>query len=299
MEEFDERPHRTERRYCSRINAIPAWVFVGSLLWSLALSLLSRYALRGQIGDTAILILSSAQYLFTIPVAFLLVRRVPRTILNERPLSVQRFSQWFCTGVSILWFGSIIGTVVNDLVYSALGRESFDLLSNELDGKPVWAVLLIVCIAAPVAEELLFRGLIAGRLARYGEKRAAILSGLLFGLFHGNFSQFFYAFGLGMLLAYAYFRTGRLRVPVAMHMLINLFGSLPLFLPSGDVATLGYGVAMILLSVAGVVFGARVLRRLVFAPAVVEVPLRVTVINLGMIVTLLVCVAQFALILFM
>ena len=40
-----------------------------------------------------------------------------------------------------------------------------------------------------------------------------------------NVFQFFYAFGLGLMFGYVYTRTSRLRYSVAMHMLINLNGS--------------------------------------------------------------------------
>ena len=53
-----------------------------------------------------------------------------------------------------------------------------------------------------------------------------LLSGLLFGLFHGNLFQFFYAAAVGMILAYVYTRTGRYLWCVAMHAIINLMGSI-------------------------------------------------------------------------
>jgi membrane protease YdiL (CAAX protease family) len=42
---------------------------------------------------------------------------------------------------------------------------------------------------------------------------------------HGNLSQFFYAFGLGLLLGYVYARTGKLRYSIGLHMIINFMGS--------------------------------------------------------------------------
>ena len=38
-------------------------------------------------------------------------------------------------------------------------------------------------------------------------------------------SQFFYAFALGLLLAYTYFYTGTLKAPAVLHMLFNFYGS--------------------------------------------------------------------------
>jgi hypothetical protein len=71
----------------------------------------------------------------------------------------------------------------------------------------------------------LFRKLLIDRTRGYGDTIAILLSGLLFGLFHGNLFQFFYAFLVGMVLAYVYTRTGRYLPCVAMHAAINFMGS--------------------------------------------------------------------------
>lgn len=65
------------------------------------------------------------------------------------------------------------------------------------------AMFLYVCILGPVAEELLFRGVVLRTLATFGKKLAIFVSALLFGLFHGNLLQTPYAFVLGLVLGYA------------------------------------------------------------------------------------------------
>lgn len=86
--------------------------------------------------------------------------------------------------------------------------------------------LAISVFAAPVVEELLFRKCFIDRIGGYGERTAVILSGLLFGLAHGNIQQFFYAFGLGMIWAYVYVRTRNIGYTIAFHMLFNLIGGI-------------------------------------------------------------------------
>ena len=53
-----------------------------------------------------------------------------------------------------------------------------------------------------------------------------LLSGIMFGMFHGNFTQFFYATALGIFFAYVYIRTGKLRYPIFYHMIVNLSSSI-------------------------------------------------------------------------
>ena len=76
------------------------------------------------------------------------------------------------------------------------------MVDGSFSQMPMAAIVLGACIIGPLCEELVFRGLLAGRLARYGQKPGAFISALLFGLYHANLEQFFYAFALGLLLSY-------------------------------------------------------------------------------------------------
>ena len=157
-------------------------------------------------------------------------------------------------------------------------------------------MLVGACLIGPVCEELLFRGLLAGRLARYGEKPAAFVSALLFGLYHANLGQFFYAFALGLLLAYAYFRSGRLRVPVALHMLFNLYGSgVPLLLPDSLGLLVLYGLSWLVLTIAGVILLARGWKRQAWAHGPCAPSMRAVFGNAGMTLAIVACFVQLAL----
>ena len=77
----------------------------------------------------------------------------------------------------------------------------------------------------------MFRKILIDRVRKYGELPAILISGVMFGLFHGNFTQFFYAAGLGILFAWIYVRTGKIIHTIALHFLVNFWGSaLPLIL---------------------------------------------------------------------
>ena len=51
-----------------------------------------------------------------------------------------------------------------------------------------------------------------------------MMSGLMFGLFHGNLNQFVYAFVLGCFFAFLYVKTGKLKITIALHMIFNFMG---------------------------------------------------------------------------
>ncbi len=85
------------------------------------------------------------------------------------------------------------------------------------------AGLVLYGVISPLAEELLFRGLIYNRMKRYFSLlTSGIASAALFGVYHGNLVQAVYGMLMGMLLTYAYEMTGNFAIPVMMHGLANV-----------------------------------------------------------------------------
>lgn len=82
-------------------------------------------------------------------------------------------------------------------------------------------------IAAPILEELLFRGMIYARLRDLcGAKWAIVISAAFFGIFHGNLVQFVYAFIIGLMLAYVYEKLKTIWAPIVFHVGANLISVL-------------------------------------------------------------------------
>lgn len=78
-------------------------------------------------------------------------------------------------------------------------------------------------ILAPLVEEVIFRGGIFRLLRKkLSFLWGAVLSSLLFGIYHGNLVQFIYATLLGMLLAYVYEKYGSLKAPIVAHVAANV-----------------------------------------------------------------------------
>lgn len=84
----------------------------------------------------------------------------------------------------------------------------------------------VIClgIISPLVEELVFRGLVYNRMRRsvMGVNQAIILSGLLFGFYHGNLVQAVYGSLSGILLAYLYEKYGSIKAPILAHILMNI-----------------------------------------------------------------------------
>jgi len=80
----------------------------------------------------------------------------------------------------------------------------------------------MVVIAAPVLEEILFRGIILdGFLKNYKPIHAICVSAFLFGLIHGNLAQGFGAFILGIFFGWVYWKTKSIIPCILLHAVNN------------------------------------------------------------------------------
>jgi len=257
-------------------------------------------------------------YLVGLPVGILMMRKVPISTAESTRLKFGSWLTFLLMCIPLMYGGNLIGTLLSSLFSSGSA-------SNPLTGYVMsdsWLKVLVVVILAPLLEELLFRKQLIDRLAPYGEKTAVLFSGLTFGLFHMNLYQFFYAFLLGMLFAYVYLRTRKLRYNVSLHMVINFIGSVvaPAMLSgldsdvlsqmqSGtiDEATMAsvlpqlggliiFGFVIIVLAIVGIVLLIKKLPKRVYLPAALELPketrFRTVFCNCGVILFAVFCIGM-------
>ncbi len=84
-------------------------------------------------------------------------------------------------------------------------------------------VFFATVLAAPVLEEIFFRGVLYGAMSRWVPRLlAAVLQAALFAAAHRSESQFLPIFVMGLLLAWLYERTGALWAPITFHAMNNL-----------------------------------------------------------------------------
>lgn len=100
----------------------------------------------------------------------------------------------------------------------------------QFSGQPIILLILTVVILGPIAEEIIFRWMIFGRIRYYfGSKWAILLSGLMFGIYHMNMIQFVFATFLGIGFAYLYDKSGNIYITIIAHMIINMIGIIGYF----------------------------------------------------------------------
>ena len=256
-------------------------------------------------------------YVIAVPVGLLLLRKAPAKPLEKHDLKPSRYAVTAIICIFMMYAGNILGTIMTALLQLLPGVSAGNPIMSYATDDAFLPKVLFMVILAPVIEEYIFRKQLIDRMHVYGQKTAVIASALMFGLFHGNLSQLFYAFALGLVFGYVYLKTGKLRYSIGLHMLINLIGSVigPFFLEKIAVAgtmesldptaleaiipwLIGFGayvLVLIGLAITGLVLLCINKRRVTFSSAEMELPAErrfaTVYLNAGMILLIVGCAA--------
>ncbi len=146
-------------------------------------------------------------------------------IVRSFGLRTGGWNPWIALGWLVMFLPPIF--LVQALIYAWAGPEqSLQPIVEFLLQSPGWrertAVIAIAVIAAPVAEELIFRGCLYGVARTYLGRPAAIFgTAVLFALIHWHAPALpgLTLLGLGLVLVYE--RCGSLWAPIAMHSAFN------------------------------------------------------------------------------
>ncbi len=269
----DERRHL---RYDDRIFAIKASrrFFLGLVFYTLSSAvflflagfLLAKFSPELYItfyqSELLTLILNSASmYIVGTSVLYLCIRKTPIKVRKEKTkIPIEDIIILFFIGQFLTICGNLIGQAVTFIISALTGSDNTANVTDVFTNMPLWFIFALVVVIGPIFEELVFRKLMIDRLGVYGDRLAIIISAISFGLFHGNFTQFFYTAAVGLIWGYVYAKSGRMRYSVIMHMLMNFIGGfLPIYILSGSnlFAALG-GLGLVIIqygsAIAGLVF---------------------------------------------
>jgi len=175
--------------------------------------------------DIVLLFSSVPMYILGMPLMIMLIRTIPKEKIAKHSMPVGKFLLALIICYGIMYASNLVGTLITYLLAFLKGEPIGNYTMELASSASLWVRILIMVIWAPIMEELIFRKLLVDRAVRYGEGIAIVLSGLMFGLFHGNLSQFTYAATIGMFLAFIYVKTGKIHYTIIMHMVVNFLGS--------------------------------------------------------------------------
>ena len=197
-------------------------------------------------------------YLIGFPVFYLMIKNLPEEEKREsKTLGVFEVIKICFMSYSIVYIVNFLTNILMMLIAVIKGSEVTNPLVNMLEGSNwIWS-LIFAGILSPIIEEMMFRGVMLNKLRRYGDKVAIITTAILFGLFHANFSQFFYAVALGIVFAYVTLKTGTIKYSIILHIIVNMMGSVILPAVIGDgsniVAVGCVGLALLAIVIVGLV----------------------------------------------
>lgn len=160
-----------------------------------------------------------SQLVLVLPsVVYMLVHRLPYA-------ETVRFKKMkFGDMLWCLLFGILIQpllTLLNALsmVFSTNSTSAFMLeLSAQISFLPA---LFLMAVVPAFLEETVYRGVFYNEYSKINPWKAALLSGFLFGLMHGNINQFCYAAVMGVLFALLIEATGSILSTMLIHFWIN------------------------------------------------------------------------------
>lgn len=123
------------------------------------------------------------------------------------------------TGLAACFLGNLLLPYLTKLF-----PQAYDEMRVGIYDGPIYLQVINIVVLPPMVEELMFRGLIYGRLReRLKVPSAVLVSALIFALAHMNLVQIPYAFLLGILIAYIYEKTKSILFPMLFHFMSNLF----------------------------------------------------------------------------
>ena len=191
-------------------------------------------------------------YLIGFPVFYLMIKNLPEEEKREsKTLGVFEVIKICFMSYSIVYIVNFLTNILMMLIAVIKGSEVTNPLVNMLEGSNwIWS-LIFAGILSPIIEEMMFRGVMLNKLRRYGDKVAIITTAILFGLFHANFSQFFYAVALGMIFAYVALKTGTIKYSIILHIVVNIMGGviLPAAIGDGSNIVVSGCVGLVLLAI--------------------------------------------------
>jgi len=253
IEANDVKP-RTNHRNWWMILVLPSLVFVGfftaELIVTYAVILLKYLGISFSSTNESILntIYSAAIYVIAIAITAGLPWLIKKHKTSREELGLARLPSWM--DIIITPAGLIIYLLLSSALSLALAKffPGIDLQQaqnvgfSEMSQKYEYILAFItLVIVAPVAEEILFRGYLFGKLKKYNIPiwLAMVVTSALFGAIHGQWDLAIDTFALSMVMCSLRQITGSLWPPILLHMTKNGIAYYILFINPIFLTTLG------------------------------------------------------------
>jgi len=205
------------------------------------IGLAAYVVINGQVGDEVpTLFLLGAQVVASFGVlAFLSRRRGTGNWRTDYGFALEPRHVWWIGGGMVLQIGVALLTfpLVEQFADDDGPQQEIARLATEMSGAELVLFGLVVAVLTPIFEEVVFRGMLLGRLVKSMSRRwAAVVSAAAFAAIHlADPNAYLVVPGLfvvGLALAYLAYRSKNLSIPIFVHIGVN--GLAVLFLAFSD-----------------------------------------------------------------
>lgn len=127
---------------------------------------------------------------------------------------------WVFAGIFMAFISQSIAIELETLIGIEAGSKNTQFLVSLISSVPIF--IIITSIIGPILEEIVFRKIIFGTLyKRWNFFISALLSSLIFGLAHFEFTHLILYTAMGFTFALLYAKTQRILVPIVAHVMMN------------------------------------------------------------------------------
>ncbi|WP_409199842.1 lysostaphin resistance A-like protein [Methanobrevibacter sp. DSM 116169] len=225
---YNNNDEKQGRKFFSKIG----FAFLGLTLFTIIIQIIIGIILQivpnNIVNDVNLLtiISSIATYIIPFPLFYYVMNKISKEYkIEKKNMGILKFIACIIVAFSLTYIGNMIGLTITSIIGGYLGSPITNPVSQMIGTNEVWATFIAAVILAPIFEELFFRKLLIDRSIKYGGLASVLISATLFAFYHGNFSQFFYAFLLGAFFSIVYVKTGKIEYTIALHGIVNFFGS--------------------------------------------------------------------------
>ena len=157
-------------------------------------------------------------------VSFILISRNKQfwNIFKGEKASISASIGWGFIGFFLVFLGQTIGAYIEFKLGIEVKSENTEAIMNITKVAPIMIVATV--FLGPVLEELVFRRVIFGSIIQnYNFWIASIISAIVFGAIHMDFTHILLYTICGMIFAFLYHKTKRLLTSIVAHILLNAF----------------------------------------------------------------------------
>lgn len=178
-----------------------------------------------------------------------ITKKIPNTNIKKSKVNGKSITLCFLLQFTALMIMSVLVNIFANIS----GQE----LSTDLNTLTPYMIFMLT-VFNPIVEEFVFRKAFADKLLKYGELFYMMVSSFCFAIVHGvslGIPQIIYTFILGMIWSYLFVKTGNIKLPILLHSLSNIFGSIIIQTLQGismEIAGM-YSIFMMMLAIIGLI----------------------------------------------